>query len=200
MLRAVSEPTERHSAPSRPASVGLALIVATLVGLHTAHEGYTVLELLRDPLRADALGLPEEVRAALVESVMVHGNVTLPIGLAQLLLGGLLFVSALIAWLGSRGAVSLVLQALFANALLLGVAYFLREPIRAALVEALVASPGFEQEFAARVDESARALSYSWGLRLGSILQFAALATCGWLLLRPAARLHRVASVSEPPK
>lgn len=175
-------------------------MLATLVGLHTAHEGYTTLELLRNPLKAEALGLPEEVRTALVESVMVHGSVALPIGLAQLLLGGLLFVAGLVAWLGSRRAVSLVLQALLANALLLVVAYVLREPIRDALVEALVASPSVQQEFAASVDESTRALSYAWGLRLGTILQFGALGACGWLLLRPAARVHRMASASEPPK
>ncbi len=175
-------------------------MVATLVGLHTAHEGYTTLELLRHPLKAESLGLPEEVRIALVDGVMAHSSVALPIGIGQLLLGGLLFLSGLIAWLGSRGAVSLVLQALLANAVLLALAYVLREPIRDALVEALVASPSVHQEFSAGVDESTRALSYAWGLRLGTMLQFGALAVAGWLLLRPAARIHRMASVSEPPK
>lgn len=76
--------------------------------------------------------------AARLAAMSEARNVTFPIGVAHILLGGMLLVASAMAMAGRPGARSLALQAILATAVLALIEYALTQRVRAAAIEALV--------------------------------------------------------------
>ncbi len=132
--------------PRRPILLGVALIVMSLVGLNTLNEGYATIELIRDPF-SGARVLGEQTDAitiaatqARIQAIQAHPTTLLPIGIAQLLLGSLLVLVGFNALIGRRASAGFALQAITASAILAGLGFVLREPIRQAIFDALAAA------------------------------------------------------------
>lgn len=77
-------------------------------------------------------------RAVWLQSMHELGRVTFPINIAQVLLSAMLVFASGLAMSSRKGARSLVLQALVANAVLSAVAYGLTEGVRAACIDTMV--------------------------------------------------------------
>jgi hypothetical protein len=172
----------------------VALITMWLIGLRTLGEGLSVIQTVRDPFQASsAIGhgsLPEIMQAAIVGATAAHAKTMLPIGIAELLLGGALVVVAVRGLFRRNMSISIALQVLLANAVLTVVAYVFREPLRAAVVEAVVQS-GLEPHLrGARREEFhqiVRTKSW-WWFRIALGLQLSALMLSALALSSRASR------------
>jgi hypothetical protein len=165
-----------------------------LVGLHAAGEGLAVIQTVRDPFQiAPVLGsgnLQDVVQAALVTATAAHGKTMLPLGIAELLLGGALVVIAVRGLFRQKMSIPIALQVVLANAVLVLVAYVVREPLRAAVVDAVVAS-GLEPQLpGSRREEFHEILrtKWWWSFRIALGLQLAALVLSAVALSGRAAR------------
>jgi hypothetical protein len=197
----VSEPLEK-SPPRRPVYLVIALIAMWLVGLNTAAEGLFTIQIVRDPFvrGVQAIGVDSEalLRTAWVEATAANAQVSLPLGVAQLLLGSILVLISARALFSGRASMGFALQVLAANALLLLVGYILRQPIRAGVVDAVVAS-GIEPRpagLSARELESMLRAKLWWTFRAILGLQVGVLALAGVALTRRSAR--EVLAPAEP--
>jgi hypothetical protein len=174
--------------PPRPRLLTTTLILAWFMGLRTLHEGYLTLRILRDPLVGDSLTLPSEIRAALVEGVSNHTAAALPVAAAQFLLGAFLLVVSVGLLFGAARSVSFGLQAVFSNMLLAVVSYVASAPLRAAMVQALVASAEMAPDLAQQLGPGEMANVYYWGFRMALGLQLLALSLVAWVLSRRSVR------------
>jgi predicted cation transporter len=171
-----------------------ALIALWLIGMNTLAEGYLTVEVVRDPFASvvsplSGGGLEDVVKAAFFEALAKHARTSLPLGVAQILLGGLLVFVAVRALFGRR-ATGFTLQLVLANAALLVAVYALREPVRGAIVDAVVRS-GLEQHpsgMSAREFDHMVRLQWWWRLRVGFGVQLTALLLSAFALTRKAAR------------
>jgi len=187
----------------RPVYLVVALITMWLVGLRTVGEGLNVIQTVRDPLQGSiAIGhgsLHEIIQAAIVSATAAHGKTMLPIGIAELLLGGALVVVAVRGLFRRNMSISIALQVLLANAVLTVVAYMIREPLRGAVVEAVVQSALEPQLRGARREEFhqiVRTKSW-WSFRIALGLQLSALSLSALALSSRASRaLAQAASPS----
>lgn len=165
----------------------IALLVAWFVGLRTAHEGYVVMNIASDPLAGDSLTLAPPLRDALVQTLTDSASVAVPVGLAQLLLGGLLMSVAAIALFRGRVSLSFALQTLLANGALAVLGHVLGEPVREAMVVVLATSPDLLGVDAAGMSREELASVYRLAFHLGLGVQLAVLALLGFAFTRPAA-------------
>lgn len=174
-----------------------------LVGMNTAAEGLVAIQIVRDPFSgaSPTLGAADPdalLRAAWMEAVAANARVTLPLGVAQLILGSLLVLISARALFGRRASTSFALQVLFANAALLVVGYLLRQPVRGSVVDAVVAS-GIEQRpggvSAREFDELLRTKLW-WTFRVMLGLQLGTLVLSVLALTRRSAR--EVLTPAEP--
>jgi hypothetical protein len=163
--------------------------------MNTLAEGYLTIEVARDPFASvvstlSGQGLEDVVKGAFFDALAKHSRTSFPIGVAQVLLGGLLVFVSVRALFGRRASTSFALQLVLANAALLITAYVLREPIRGAIVDAVAAS-GLERRpsgvSAKEFDELLR-LHWWWRLRIGFGIQLTALLLSGFALTRRTAR------------
>ncbi|HMJ14738.1 MAG TPA: hypothetical protein VK524_25175, partial [Polyangiaceae bacterium] len=162
---------------------------------NTLAEGYLTVDVVRDPFASvvsplSGRGLEDVVKAAFFEALAKHGRTSLPLGVAQIFLGGLLVFVSVRALFGRRASTSFALQLVLANAALLVAVYALREPIRGAIVDA-VARSGMEQQpsgMSAREFDQLVRLQWWWRLRIGFGVQLTALLLSGFALTRKAAR------------
>jgi hypothetical protein len=140
----VSSERQHDGAPRRPIYLVIALIAMWLIGMNTAAEGLVAIQVARDPFSSATppLGADSEalLRAAWMEAIAAHARVTLPLGVAQLILGALLVLISARALFGRKASTSFALQVLGANAVLLVVGYVLRQPVRAHVVDAMIAT------------------------------------------------------------
>lgn len=174
-------------------SVGL--LVAWFLGLRSLQEGWTSVQLVRDPLAIDGLAWPpEEVRSALLASMQANASVIVPLGIAQAMLGLVLVVVAGAALFGGKLPLRFFVQVLAASAAITVLAYWLGEPVRRALVDALVNTPGVVD--AGELDEPTRAEVFRWGYRLSLLLHLVAL---GFAMLAVTRRAARDFLASVPP-
>jgi hypothetical protein len=181
------------SPPKRPAFLGVALTVAWFLGLTTVQEGYVALRLVRDPLSVDSLGLPNGMAEALVEGVMQHGSTALPIALAQFLLGGLLVVVSAGLLFGARIPRQFAVQVVSVNLAFAAFAYYMNEPMRRGIINALVSiQPG---ELTGRLERD----TYVWGFRVGLGLHLMSLGLSAWALTRPSVREFLAYGTGAPP-
>jgi hypothetical protein len=186
----------------RPVYLVVALITMWLVGLRAVGEGLSVIQTVRDPFQAtNALGhgnLHEVIQAAVVTATAANGKAMLPIGIAELLLGGALVVVAVRGLFRRKMSISIALQVLLANFVLTVLAYVIREPLRAAVVEAVVQS-GLEPQLAGtRQDESQQIVrtKWWWSFRVALGLQLTALVLSAVALSSRASRA--LARAPEP--
>ena len=129
----------------RPWYLVAAMVLTWFIGVHGLNVGFGVASLLRGG------SLPDATSAALhtstvedvwsygflqqARSLTAHPRTAFPLAVAQVLLSGLLVVASGLAMGGRRGARSLALQALGANALLVVASFALTPFQRAAFVE-----------------------------------------------------------------
>lgn len=186
----LDQPSDR-----RPISVVVALIALWFIGMNSASEGFAIVELVRNPLwRASSSLSDAGVEAvhwrAFMQATREHGRLVLPIGIAQLMLGTLLVFVSIRALIARRASLSFLLQIVAANALVAVIGYALRQPVRGAIVEAIVLS-GVEQR-PAGTDSSAFAdllrTKWWWHFRIALGLQLMALTGSAWALARRPAR------------
>jgi hypothetical protein len=190
-------PPDPVTPPShRPGYLVIALLVAWFVGLRTAHEGYVVMSVATNPLTGDSLALAPVLRDAMVQSLTDTANVAVPLGLAQLLLGGLLMSLAAIALFRGRVSVSFTLQTLLANAALAVVGHVLGAPVREAMVRVLAGSPELLGVDAGVVSREELVSVYRLAFHLGLAVQVGVLALLAFAFTRPAAR----AFLHAPPR
>jgi hypothetical protein len=185
----------QHGGAKRPVYLVVALITLWLTGMNTLAEGYLTVEIIRDPLTSitsplSGRGIEDVVKAAFFEALTKDARRSLPIGIAQTLLGGLLVFVSVRALFGRRASTSFALQLILANAALLVGAYALREPVRGAIVNAVAAS-GFEQQptgMSAHEFDRVLRLHWWWRLRISFAIQLLALLLSGFALTRRTAR------------
>jgi hypothetical protein len=178
--------------PKQPAYLAVALTVAWFLGLTTVQEGYVALRLVRDPLSVDSLGLPGRIAEALVDGVMASGQSALPVSLAQFLLGGLLVVVSAGLLFGARIPVHFAVQVMLVNLGFAGFAYYMNEPMRRGIIDALLSLQPADMEPALQHE------TYVWGFRVGLGMHMTALALSVLALTRPGVR-HFLAH-SAPPR
>jgi hypothetical protein len=162
-----------------------------LLGMLGVAEGLRVIDIVQSPLSEslatfDGTDLGDAAQRAFVREVSSQSRVTLPLGIAQLLLGAMLAVVSVRALLWRRGSRSLVLQLLAANALLAIVHYLLHDPVRRAVVEAIVAHLAAQRppdigpsEYADLARTNVR-----WGFRLWLTAQLAGFAFASFVITR----------------
>lgn len=193
---------ESNDAARRPFYLVIALVTLWLVGMSTAGEGIGVLEILKNPFSTlfSLLGpqAGEAMRQATANGIAQTSRTALPLGIAQLMLGSMLVAVAFKGLFGRRASVSFALQVIAANAAIAIVAYSLRQPIRASIVDAVVASGMETRPPGEGAREFERRVRSHWWLqfrvRLG--LELAALGFGAIALTRRSARA--VLARSEP--
>jgi hypothetical protein len=141
----VSNSSPSGGAQRVPTLFVIAMIMMWLLGMHAITEGVRAIDIVRSPLSEslaplDGDSISDAAQRAFVEGVVQHANVTLPLGIAQLLLGALLAVVSVRALFGRRGSLSFALQVVAANAVLAVVGHVLHNPVRGSVIEAIVAS------------------------------------------------------------
>jgi hypothetical protein len=179
----------------RPVYLVVALITLWLTGMNTLAEGYLAVQIVHDPLAnlsspLAGHGLEDVVKVAFLDALVRYGRTSLPIGVAQILLGGSLVFVSVRALFGRRASTSFALQLVFANCVLLIVAYALRQPVRGAIVNA-VALSGLEKQpsgVSARDFDRLVRLHWWWRLRISFGVQLLALVLSGFALTRKTAR------------
>jgi hypothetical protein len=199
----VSSERQQDGVPRRPIYLVIALIAMWLVGMNTAAEGLVAIQIVRDPFSSatPALGAADPdalLRAAWMEAIAANVRVTLPLGVAQVILGALLVLISARALIGRRASTSFALQVLVANAALLLVGYALRQPVRGSVVDAVVAS-GIEQRptgLSTREFDSLVRSKLWWTFRIMLGLQLGTIVLAAVALTRRAAR--EVLAPAEP--
>ncbi len=186
--------TEREGG-RRPIFLVIALLALWLVGMNTFAEGWVIVSVVRDPLLAAtgaiaASDLESVIRAALVAGIHEHPSRLLPLGVAEILLGGLLVGVAAKALFGRRASPSFALQVIAANAAIVVMSYALRQPVRERIVEAVARSGVEERPPGLSGGDFATAVraKWWWSFRVGFSLQLMALGLSALAITRPSAR------------
>jgi len=135
----------------RPWYLVAAMVLTWFAGVHGLTTGCTTAMYLRDGAMPDvntaaqnargawdAMDFVALVHAVEFQAMRVNARVTFPLAVAQALLAGLLVVASGLAMNGRRGARSLALQAVAANALLATLAYAATRGVRVASIEAVL--------------------------------------------------------------
>jgi len=201
---AVSNPPPYDNAKRVPALFVIAMITMWLLGMHAISEGVRAIDIVRSPLSEslaplDGDSISDAAQRAFVEGVAQYANVTLPLGIAQLLLGALLAVVSVRALFGRRGSLSFALQVVAANALLAVVGHVLHNPVRGSVIEAIVASGIAEppaQLERAELDALLRT-NLQWGFRFWLTAQLAGFGFVAFAVTRKSVR-RLFASTSRP--
>lgn len=145
-------PAARAARPSlRPWYLVAAMALTWFAGIHGLTTGCANAAFLRDGALPDVttaarnargawdlVDLVALLRAVELQAMRLDARVTYPLAVAEALLAGLLIVASGLAMTGRRGARSLALQAIVANAVLACVAYAATRGMRAAWIEALM--------------------------------------------------------------
>jgi hypothetical protein len=135
---------ENTESARRPFYLVIALVTLWLVGINAAIEGTQTIDILRNPFSTlfSLLGTQtlEVWRQANANGIAHSSRIALPLGIAQAMLGVLLVAVAFKGLFGRRASVSFAIQVIVANAAIAIVGYALRQPIRGAIVDAVVAS------------------------------------------------------------
>lgn len=168
------------------------LLLTWFLGFRGLQEGWTSVQLIKEPLTVDSLAWPEAVKAAFQEGMQAHAQTALPLGVAQGILGLALVVIAGGSLLTGRLPLKFFLQLLAANGALAVLSYWLEEPIRARVIGALVETPGIVD--AGELDEVMRSRVIRWGFHIGLAMHLATLAFATVAVTRPAAREFLAAS------
>ena len=187
----VSNPPGRTTVFRVPTLFVVALITMWLLGMHAVIEGVRAIDIIRSPLSEslssfDSNNVADAAQRAFVEGVSKHSGVTLPLGIAQLLLGALLAIVSIRALFGRRGSRSFALQVLAANALLAVVGYLLHDPVRAAVVESIVVGVLDQRppELGRAEFEAAARTNLMWGFRFWLTAQLVGFGFAAFVMTR----------------
>ncbi len=191
----VPPPNPKLGASRAPVVFVVALITMWLLGMHAVIEGVRAIDIVRSPL-SESLSVFEgkefsdAVQRAFIEGVSAHAGVTLPVGIAQLLLGTLLALVSIRGLLGRRGSLGFALQILAANAVLVLVVYLVHDPVRGSVIEALVAELVSQRppEITPSEFESVSRTSLVWGFRFSLSAQLVGFAFAGFVMTRKSVR------------
>jgi hypothetical protein len=166
-----------------------------LLGMHAVTEGVRTIDIVRSPLSEslssyDGNDMGDAAQRAFVQAVSQHASVTLPVGVAQLLLGLLLAFVSIRALFGRRGSRSLALQLLTANALLALVGYLLHDPVRKGVVEAIVAQAAVERppNMGRLQFEAMARTNLRWGFRFWLAAQLLGFGFAAFVMTRRSVR------------
>jgi hypothetical protein len=194
MLGDMSDGSERRPASARPFYLWLALGVLTFWGLGAINHGLFTIQLVRSPPTASTLAPPDLASAianADLAARVAHARQLAPVGIAQLLLGGLLLWLAVRAMFGGRVRLGLLMQALLANFAVVIVDFVMSRPVRAATVDAVIASgvalPNVPD---GQAPPFAVATLLWWSLRLRFALELGLLFACTAMLCLRRSREH----------
>ncbi len=179
----------------RPLMMSTGLLLTWFVGFRGLQEGWTSVQLIKQPLSVDSLAWPDAVKSAFQEGMQAHAQTALPLGVAQGLLGLVLVIVAGGSLLSGRLPLRFFLQLLGASGVLAVLSYWLEEPIRTKVIGALVQTPGIVD--AGELDDAMRDSVIRWGFHIGLILHIGTLAFATLAVTRPAARQF-LATPSEP--
>jgi hypothetical protein len=153
----------------------------------TSAEASSLTQAARDA--ADAAQILAVYKAARLHAIGELYRVTFPLGVAHVLLAGLLVIASGLAMTGRPGARSLALQALAANALLAVVDYALTQPVRAAWIDAVLRARDVAPP-ALRGDVTLRPEHLYWFNRVSLALDLATLALAAFALTRRRTRTY----------
>jgi hypothetical protein len=168
------------------------LLLTWFVGFRGLQEGWTSVQLIKEPLSVDSLAWPEAVKSAFQDGMQAHAQVALPLGVAQALLGLVLVIVAGGSLLSGRLPLRFFLQLVAASGVLAVLSYWLEAPIRLKVIDALLQTPGIVD--AGELDEAMRDSVVRWGFHMGLVMNLATLAFATLAVTRPAAREFLAAS------
>lgn len=175
----------------------VALLLAWFWGLRTAHEGYLVASIAVDPLVGDALTLPPRLRDAMVQAISDNAHTVLPVGILQVIMGGLLLVVSLVTLFRGRVPLAFLLQVLAVNAAVSVLGHALGAPLRDAMIQVLTESPEVIGVDSAGLDQRTLRTIYRWAFHLGLGIDLVVFCGLGLSLTRPGARAF-LAAPSRP--
>jgi hypothetical protein len=191
----VPSPQHKPSASRAPIVFVIALITMWLLGMHAVVEGVRAIDIVRSPLSESLSAfegdeVSDAMQRAFIEGVSAHSQVTLPVGIAQLLLGALLALVSIRGLLGRRGSLGFALQVLAANALLVLIVYLAHDPVRGSVIEALVAELMDQRppDIARAEFESVSRTSLIWGFRFSLSAQLIGFGFAGFVMTRRSVR------------
>lgn len=179
----------------RPLLMSTGLLLTWFVGFRGLQEGWTSVELIKQPLSVDSLEWPDAVKAAFQEGMQAHAQTALPLGIAQGLLGLVLVIVAGGSLLSGRLPLRFFLQLLGVSGALAVLSYWLEAPIRAQVVDALAQTPGLIDS--GELDATMRDSVIRWGFHLGLLLHLGTLVFAMIAVTRPSARQF-LAAAAEP--
>ena len=191
----MAEPAPIVRTPRPPVPLVVALVIMWLLGMYAVADGVRTIEIVRSPVGEvleafDGSDIGAIAQRAFVSGVSAHARALLPLGVAQLLLGSLLAVLAIRGLFWRRGSTSLALQVVGANAALVMLGYYLHDPVRRAVVEAVVADLAKQSppevspaEFAAMARTN-----LWWSFRLWLIAQLVGFGFCAAVVARRSVR------------
>jgi hypothetical protein len=141
-------PPPAPSRKLRPWYLVAAMVLTWFVGVHGLNLGFSYAAFLRAGTMPDpsTVGLHAGTVADVLEfaglqalrAMLANGRVTFPLAVAGIILSGLLVVASGLAMGGRKGARSLALQALGANAILVIATFVLTPQMRAAYVDGVL--------------------------------------------------------------
>jgi hypothetical protein len=193
----------------RPWYFVVAMILTWFVGIRGMDFGLSTAVRLRSDTTPDLVEIARKVSSireaegyalvCAVQSMIDHPRVTFPLAIAHLLLSGLLVVASFLALGGRRGARSLALQAIVANAVLAGIAFSVTPFIRSAMVDGVTQAVGTLTVPANEAADAVRVVR--WIMQTALITYLGSLAVGALALTRPRTKLFfdAMARVTEGP-
>ncbi len=132
----------------RPWYLIAAMVLTWFVGVLGMNEGFTIAAFLRggtipggtgsSPLEWTMADLKQIAALEQMRALLAYARLTFPLAIAETILSALLVVASGLAMGGRRGARSLALQAIGANALLAALTFALTPAVRAAYIDGVL--------------------------------------------------------------
>ncbi len=196
--------TDSPTAPRRPFYLVLTIITMWLIGMHSVAEGLFAIDVVRNPATVPGTttlqykDIEEAMKGALVLATAKHGRIAMPLGIGELILGGLLVMLSVRALFARRASTSFAIQVLVANILFVIVDYVVSEPLRVSIVNTIVGSgldelPDFVPE---QQRDEMQYLRWWWIFRIQLAIKLAALALSAFAFTRP--KVREFLSPTEP--
>lgn len=148
MDSSVPPPPSRSRSKLRPWYLVAAMVVTWFIGVHGLNNGFSTAAFLRAGTMPDSstAALHAGTMADVLEfaqiqaqgAMLMHARTVFPLSVAEVILSGLLVVASGLAMGGRRGARSLALQAIGANAILVIAVFVLTPMLRAAYLEGIL--------------------------------------------------------------
>jgi hypothetical protein len=194
----------------RPWYLVAAMVLTWFIGVYGINVGFGYASFLRggtvpDPASAlhsgTSLEMFEYAELQALKAVLGNARITYPLAVAEVILSGLLVVASGLAMGGRRGARSLALQAIGANALLAIVAYALTPAVRVAYIDGFLHAI---ESVTLPVGEREALGLLHWRFRVQLVLFNTALALGALALTRPRTKTYfeavaRATESSEEP-